>query len=671
MFGKEGLTTAHSNLATEFIRLRDEIIEKYFRELNDEQLKAVLSQHRKVLVAACPGAGKTQVIINRIIYLATFGETYKSENHPHALSCKDIDELKALLEQVIPLRKCRMPASLTYKAADLDNIVVITFTRMAAKGMSERYENLSGLKETPFFGTFHSFFLKILKQYFSSVNIISERDKYGIIEKAAGDFTDAANESRIRGILNDISSYKTALKLKAESNVKTQKEVFLSCFEKYEEHKKRNQLLDFDDLMIEALEVLETKPKILEELRSKVKYLLIDEFQDSDSLQIHIVKTITEKNSVFAVGDEDQCIYGFRGSRPDCMVDFAYHFEGGVKLFLNRNYRSVSNIITISKNIIRNNKSRNIKEMIPVRHNKSIIETILCESERHQAEKTAELVLQLKVKYPLKETAILYRTNREAALLAASFAKYRIGYCVLENETNIFHSTLSRDILAYLKLSLNIFDKESFIRIINKPYRYIGSTKIEKLRNFSCCRNPFSYLCELPDTSIKQAAVIRQLEKSIIKLKRMPAEKALDYLLYKLNYMEYIEKQGISSHILEELRLVMSGFSNIGDFLKFSEEYTDVSGKNRERGQEVTLSTIHGVKGLEFRNVIIVNCTDGSMPHINSKGNMEEERRLFYVAITRAADNLWMLCPRTFKGIQIEPSPFIHECGLEFNNFNQ
>lgn len=661
----------HSNLEAKFINLRDEIIERYFCGLNDEQLKAVLSRDRKVLVAACPGAGKTQVIINRIIYLATFGETYKSGKHPQGLCSNVIDELRALLQQENPLRKCRLPASLTFEAADLDNIVVITFTRMAAKGMRERYENISGLKETPFFGTFHSFFLKILRQNLSSIKIISERDKYGIIEEAAGDFTDAANENRIRGILNDISSYKTALKLKAELSVKTQKEVFHSCFEKYEGYKKRNLLLDFDDLMIEALNILETKPKILEELRSKVKYMLVDEFQDCDSLQIHIIKTITEKNSVFAVGDEDQCIYGFRGSRPDCMVDFPNHFQGGVKLFLNRNYRSMSNIITISKSLISNNNSRNKKDMIPVKHSEGIIETILCESEEHQAEKAAELVLQLKDKYPLEEMAILYRTNRESALLAGSLSKFRIGYRIMEREPNIFHSPFSGDILAYLKLSLNIFDKESFVRIINKPYRYIGSTKIEKLKSFSCCRNPFSYICELPDTTIKQAAVIRQMEKSILKLKKMTPEKALDYLLNKLNYMAYIEKQGISSHILEELRSTMYGFSSIADFLKFSAEYADVSGKSMERGQEVTLSTIHGVKGLEFRNVIIVNCAEDSMPHINSKGNMEEERRLFYVAITRAAENLWLLCPCSCKGIQVEPSPYIHECGLEFNNFCQ
>jgi len=659
------------DLEAKYIKLRDEIIERYFCDLNDEQIKAVLSGERKILIAACPGSGKTQVIINRIIYLAIFGETYKSGKYPDSLSSNDIDELVEFLKLDGPLRQHEVPESLTHEAADLDDMVVITFTRMAAMGMRERYKNISGLESAPFFGTFHSFFFRLLRKNFSSLKIVSDAETYGIIEEAAGNYTDAADENKIRGILNDISLYKTAMKLNKEFRIKTDKEVFFCCLEKYEEYKRKNHVLDFDDLMIEALDILESKTEILEGLRGKIKHMLIDEFQDCDSLQIQILKIMAGENSIFAVGDEDQCIYGFRGSRPDCMVDFASHFAGGIKFFLNKNYRSVSNIITVSKNVISRNINRNNKEMGAVRLEQGKIDLVACESEKLQADLAAKLVLELNEQYPLRETAILSRTNKESALLAASLSKVKIGYHIMEDDSNIFQNALSRDIIAYFKLSLNIFDKESFIRIINRPYRYIGNTKIEKLKSFSYCRNPFSFIAGMADVSIKQVALIKHLEKSIAKLKTMDPEKALEHLLYKMNYLEHIEKQGLNSNILEELRTVMCNFSDVGGFVRFSDEYAAVARKNRERNEGVILSTIHGVKGLEFRNVIIVNCRKDSMPHINSRENIEEERRLFYVAITRAADNLWMLFPQTYRGSRAEISPFIHECGMVFDNFNQ
>ncbi|MHC1721382.1 MAG: ATP-dependent helicase [Clostridiaceae bacterium] len=658
-------------LAAKYMKLRDIIIERYFCNLSDEQLSAVLSGDKKILVAACPGAGKTQVIVNRIIYLAIFGETYKSTKYPENLSSSDIDELSDFLKRKAPLRKYKVPESLIYEAVDIDNIVVITFTRMAAMSMKERYEKISGLKETPFFGTFHSLFFRILRSNVSSVKIINESETYGIIEKAAGNYKDSVDENKIKGILNDISLHKTAVKLKMQYRVKTDKEVFHYCLDKYEEYKRKKLLRDFDDLSIECLELLEEKPDILYGLRRKIKHILVDEFQDCDSLQIQMIKLLAKGNSIFAVGDEDQCIYGFRGSRPDCMVDFARHFAGGRKLFLSKNYRSGSDIVTASKNVISKNISRNNKEMASVRRDPGIIELVVCESERHQADSVSGLVLKLTEKCSLNETAVLYRTNKEAALLASSLAKHKLQYRIMDKDSNFFQDDLCRDILSYLKLSLNAFDKESFVRIINKPYRYIGSTKIEKLKSFRYSRNPFSFIAGMPDTSINQVTIMRQLEKSIAKLIKMKPEKALDYLLNKINYQDYIEKHDMNSSRLEELKTIMCNFSSVEEFIRFTDEYASVARKTDETGERVTLSTIHGVKGLEFNNVILVNCRKDSMPHINSRENIEEERRLFYVGITRAADKLWILYPETCKGTQTEISPFIDECCMEFDIVKQ
>jgi DNA helicase II / ATP-dependent DNA helicase PcrA len=648
------------DIAEEYLRLRDRAIERYFSGLNDEQRSAVLSDKEKVLVAACPGAGKTQVIINRIVYLNTFGLTYRSKRVPENLTWEDIREIREYTE-ADDLRGKSVPEVLTQESVHRSNIVVLTFTKMAAKGMKDRYRKVSGKEDSPFFGTFHSLFYHILEKHCGQIRIISEADAARIVGGVLSDYTDSVTDDKIRGVLNDISQHKNRKLLNLTHEPATGKEAFRDCLARYEEIKESRGFMDFDDILIKCMQLFEAEGSLLRHYRGLFKNILVDEFQDCDSQQIQILKLLGSGNGLFAVGDEDQCIYGFRGSRPDCMVDFCSHFESGVKYFLNSNYRSRSGIIDSAKNLISFNLCRNEKKMRAVRKEQGLINLIPCSSEKEQAEKVAEIVRGMKGQGHLNETAVLYRTNREYGLLTATLLKHKIAFNILDKRYNFLNDSLCRDMLAYFRLSIDASDRESFMRIANKPNRYISKTKIEKIKNCPVARNSFSLMSEQKGMSLDQVRSILRLEKQIRRLKRRSPSDAVDYVLRRIGYDEYLLKNEAGAQALDELMELAGGFDSIQEFLDFADEYSremEMSGGN---GEGVVLSTIHGVKGLEYRNVIIINCREGNMPHSNSQSNIEEERRIFFVGVTRAADNLWLLWPEECRGESCIRSPFIGE----------
>ncbi|MBP1744243.1 MAG: ATP-dependent helicase [Firmicutes bacterium] len=651
------------DIGGEFMRLRDRVIESVFPCLNEEQLGAVISGEEKVLVAACPGAGKTQVIINRIVYLNTFGTTYGSGRLPKNLTEEDIRTVRGFLEGG-DFTVERVPEVLTREAVHSSNIVVITFTRMAARGMEERYRKVSGKVEAPFFGTFHSLFYRIMEKRLGGISMISENEASGVIGAVLAGYTDAAHDDKVRGVLNDISQYKNRRLLGIPYEPSTDMGVFRECFAAYEEYKAGRGFLDFDDLLIECSKLFEEEGEVLSHYRNLFRNILVDEFQDCDSQQIHMLKLLGEGGRIFAVGDEDQCIYGFRGSRPDCMVDFESHFEGGVKHFLNRNYRSRCSIIDAAKNLIGFNLCRNEKKMRAVRMEQGEINLVPCRTERDQAEKAAEIILALKDEGRLNDTAVLYRTNRECALLTASLLKSKAAFNVPDKTYNFLEESPCRDMLAYFRLSLDASDRESFVRIANRPNRYIGSTLIDRIRSCAVARNSFSLLAEQRGISLELARSMLRLESQVRRLKPRSPVDAVDYVLRKIGYRDYLEKSGECSKALEEFSVLAAGFGSIRELLEFADEY-DKEMKNAACSREgVVLSTIHGVKGLEYSNVIIINCREDNMPHPNSQSDTEEERRIFYVGVTRAADKLWLLWPEEHRGKSCRRSPFISElCG--------
>ncbi|EJO5346576.1 ATP-dependent helicase [Clostridium botulinum] len=602
--------------------------------LDQYQKEAVKCDKNNTLIVAPPGSGKTTVIINRVVHL--------------------IENLN-----ISP-----------------NNILVITFTRAAAMNMKERYKKISSGSKSPFFGTFHGLFYKILNRYYRNINIISSKETYLLINNILISYLDSVNEDKVKDVLNDISFFKTSGLSMEDFVSKIDKSIFEHCFNSYEEYKEKKELLDFDDLQINMFKLLKKDERILEGYKKLFKYILVDEFQDCDSLQINILQMLCKGNSLFAVGDEDQCIYSFRGSKPECMVNFNDYFENGEKIYLRYNYRSPKNIVEISKNLIENNKLRNNKKIEAYNnYDKSIVAKSFL-NEREQAEQISKIINDsIKNGYEYKDIAILYRTNMESRSLTDLFFKKRIPFRLLDKGYNFFNHFVCRDILSYMQVCIDPYDKKSFLKIINKPFRYVSKLNVEKVRRYKYDKNTFDILKEQKDIQPFQIKNLEDLEKDINKMNKMSAQDSIGHIMHKLGYEEYIkeysERIKIDKEellqIVDELKEAAEGYTSILTFLVHVEEVEKEINKKEVNEDSVILSTIHGVKGMEFKNVVIVNCNEGNIPYskADEKVNIEEERRLFYVGITRAKENLYLTVPKVIRGKNKDTSNFIKECKLD------
>ena len=605
--------------------------------LDKNQLKAVKANERNVLVVAAPGSGKTTVIINRIKYLVDEVGVYPS------------------------------------------NIIVITFTKAAALNMKNRYINTFHKESSPFFGTFHGLFYKILLREGANINIIEGYITNKIIEGVLRKYSDEVNEDRVKEAVNNISLFKTSGENINDFKPSIAKDIFMECYDAYDKYKKENNLWDFDDLTIKVLELFKNNKRIREGYKRVFKYILVDEFQDCDDLQIEFLKLMTEgeENSLFAVGDEDQCIYSFRGSKPEYMVSFDKTFKSAKKYYLHINYRSNKNIIESSKKVISFNKERNKKDIQWYKDKDGII---LCKGvydERIQGDEISGKIRAFynKSSYRYKENIVLYRTNMEAMSVIDSFIRNKIPFTLLDKEYNFFNHFICKDLLSYLSLAMNPYDREAFINIINKPFRYVSKTSIAYIREYKYEKDTFDILIEKDDTPPFQRKKLDELKRDFNYIKKSSLSSGIQYIVTDMGYIDYLktytERFGGNiedlEEIVEEFKMSASSFKTIFEFF----EHVDEVGKKIEESKRnktddrVLLSTIHGVKGMEFENVFLINCNEDTIPHSSSKEeNIEEERRLFYVGITRAIDNLFLFVPKMRKGKFRDASRFIEEGGF-------
>ena len=594
--------------------------------LDKYQEKAVYINEKNVLVVAAPGSGKTTVIINRVNYLVS------------KLNIK------------------------------VGNIIVITFTRAAADNMRTRYKNVFNREVAPFFGTFHGLFYKILLREGYNISIIQGGVAHRIIKSVLAKYSDEVSEDKIKEVLNNISLFKTSLSDIDNFKPSVAKDIFIEALEKYEEYKNKNELWDFDDLSIKVIKLFRENEELLNKYLSLFKYVLVDEFQDCDELQITFLKMMNKNNSLFAVGDEDQCIYSFRGSKPEYMVTFKEIFSGGEKIYLSINYRSNENIVEASKEVIKNNLKRNNKLINYCKKTSGIIKFSSPYDERSQGEEIANIVQ--KSIYDVSKNAVLYRTNMEARSLIDTFTRRRIPFVLLDKGYNFFEHFISKDILAYLYLAININDRESFLHIINKPFRYVSKSNLEYLRSYREDKCPFDILIEKKDTPPYQAKKLDELKKDILYLNKLSLASAIQYVITELGYIDYLKdyseryNQSIDDleDIVEEFKSAADGIKTIIELLAHVERVKESIEESKEKKEGVILSTIHGVKGMEFKNVFVINANEETIPHRSSiEENIEEERRLFYVGITRAIDNLYVFSPKTQRGKFKEASRFVIE----------
>ena len=599
--------------------------------LDINQKNAVYIKEKNVLVVASPGSGKTTVIINRVNHL--------------------IEDLKI----------------------NEGNIIVITFTRAAADNMRNRYKSIFKKEKAPFFGAFHGLFYKILLREGYDIKIMDGGKGHAIIKSVLSRYFDDVNDDKVREVMNNISMFKTSLCTIDEFKSTVSKDIFLECLKVYESSKEREGLWDFDDLSVTVLKLFTENKRVLEKYRRMFKYILVDEFQDCDNIQVSFLLLMNKDNELFAVGDEDQCIYSFRGSKPEYMVNFHETFKNGVKVKLLTNYRSKNNIVEVSKRLIDKNKNRNEKEIISYCDSHGIVHYSTPYNEYMQGEEIAKYIKE-NYQGTYADNAVLYRTNMESRSMIDILTKRKIPFVLLDKGYNFFNHFICKDLINYLKLSIDQYDKNAFAWIINKPFRYISKENLGYINSYQEHKSPFDILINKKDMPPFQCKKIDDLRKEILYLNKMSLGSAIQYIISTMGYIDYLReyanKYGQSlddlEDVLEEFKGAAEGFKTITEFLIHVNNVEEQIESSKAVEDGVILSTIHGVKGMEFNNVYIINCNEEVIPHKSSmEENIEEERRLFYVAITRAINNLYVFSPKTMRGKFRETSRFIAESHLK------
>lgn len=612
--------------------------------LNDRQREAVLYNDGPLLIIAGAGAGKTKTLTTKIAYLIE--EDYA---RPY-------------------------------------NVLAITFTNKAAKEMKDRLYLLIGDTAKHIqVSTFHSFGLKLLKENFKTLGyesnfvIMDSDDSLTVVKKILKDMNCDPKVYNPRAIRNKISSCKnemltpTAYERYAISDYE---KVVYKVYEKYEDKLRKNNSVDFDDLLLLPIKLFKENPDILEKYQDLYKYILIDEYQDTNEAQYILTKMISEKNrKITCVGDDSQSIYSFRGANYKNILNFENDYKDAKTILLEENYRSTSNILDAANQVIKNNKMRKDKNLWTSRGVGEKIKYYRSYNERDEAQyvirKTKELINR-GVEY--KDIAVLYRTNAQSRVIEEEMLKENMPYKVI-GSINFYNRKEIKDLLAYLRLIHNSRDNVSLLRVINTPKRGIGLKTIDNLTEKA----------DLEGTSIYDAISSgKELEfKTIIeKLKAISEELTLTELIDKV-----LDASGMKADLeseksleaevrlenLEEFKSITKTFEereglvSLEDFLLETTLVSDVE-EYKNDPNRISLMTVHSVKGLEFNHVFVVGMEEGIFPHMNSlmeNSELEEERRLCYVAITRAKDNLHLINARRrtlFGNEQINPvSRFIGE----------
>ncbi len=613
---------------------RNCIMGNNLKKLSEQQTIAVTSDDDNILVSAGPGSGKTVVIVNRVYNL------------------------------------------IKSKGISPKNIIVITFTKAAAANMRKRFLQMDYNCISPFFGTFHGLCYKILRSHYNDINIIESWESYKVVKSFLSTYIDDISDDRVKEYINSISIYKCKGECNNSNDNSIDKDILLNCITFYESYKKEKGLLDFEDLQIMCRDLFLKNGRILEYYKNQFKHILVDEFQDSDDIQIEILTLLKGKNNIFVVGDEDQCIYSFRGANPIHMVDFKGKFINGKTLYLSTNYRSKKNIVALSMKSIKNNNFRTDKHIISGKMEDGIIKFQGVANETTQGNFIGDHILKLKESSSssFDDFAVIYRTNIESRSIIDSFIRKKIPFNLLDKQFNFFNHFICQDILSYLKLSIYPSNMDAFTRIINKPYRYISKGNIESVKKDIGLNNPFIKLRNIESLPVFQVKILDRLESDISYLNRMSLPTAVEFIISDLMYhkylVEYGEKYKLSiddlENVLNEFKESVTEFKTIEEFLSHVDSVEDETKKaitrTAEKQEGVILATIHSVKGMEFDTVYMINTVDGFIPYKNN--DIEEERRLFYVGLTRAISNIIFVAPNMIRGENRTKSQFLRECDL-------
>lgn len=609
-------------------------------KLNKKQREAVCHIDGPCIVIAGPGSGKTRVISTRIVNMVN--------------------------NNISP-----------------NKIVAISFTKASSVEMKQRTLSLGGGKniERVHFSTFHSAFFKILRK-FTTVDLksmFSEKERYFLAKEIMKHLNiENLEDDLVNKALTGISFVKN--EMISPKDLKTEdisNEQFCEIYKLYEASKKEKKKIDFDDMLIYTYKLLLNRKDILEVVRQVYKYILIDEFQDINKVQFEIIKMITSPdNNLFVVGDEDQSIYSFRGARPDYMMNFGEIFKGSKKIILDTNYRSDANIVTLSENLIVKNKNRYNKTIKPFRDKNSKVKLMHPNDSEEEADLISNQIIKLVVnnKFDYDDFAVIYRINTQAHAFVDKFMEKKIPFILKDVKKTIYDFWAIKDIISYLMIAVNPYKSEDWARVINKPFRYISKEKVAKA---SSKKDFFNELMENLDLNVPQQKTLKELHEDLNYIKRLAPQYAISYIRSTLDYDRYILEYCVGRKIksesiiekINEFEESSKSFKSIFDFFEHIENVKKELNeqKKMEANYGVTLTTIHGAKGLEFKNVFVIGASEGMLPYVRSENvamteeMLEEERRLMYVAVTRAQDNLYVSSPKFKYNKKVKKSIFVDE----------
>ncbi|MBE6161695.1 MAG: ATP-dependent DNA helicase PcrA [Firmicutes bacterium] len=590
----------------------------YLEKLNDKQKEAVLHMDGPCLVIAGAGSGKTKVLTTRIANLIDNGvESY--------------------------------------------SILAITFTNKAAKEMRERLEVLVP-NNNAFVGTFHSFGVRVIRENYEALGlqknftILDSDDVTSVIKKIMKERDIDTKECAPAYIRNRISFIKNENlsigEIEKFFNTPPEK-IAYEVYKEYIKLLKINNSVDFDDLLLLPVKLFESNKEVLEHYQNRFKYILIDEYQDTNEVQYRLTKLLSKKyQNLFVVGDQDQSIYAFRGANYKNILNFEKDYPNAKTIPLEQNYRSTSNILNAANSVIKNNKERKEKNLWSSKGDGVKLKYIRAYDEKNEAEKVIDEIKRLlDAGYKKKDMAIFYRTNGQARVIEEAFLKANIPYKVVGSF--YFYSRKEiKDLISYLRLILNQDDEISLRRVINVPKRKIGAATVNNLETMARAMGISMFDAIEKGKELEFKNLILELKKDS---ESLSLTELIDDILEKSGMrneleMEHTLEADLRLENLEEFKSITASFEeqtgsvNLEDFLSEISLVADMS-EHKESNDEVTLMTIHSAKGLEFDIVFLVGMEEGIFPHQNSfteEGGIEEERRLCYVGITRAREKLYL-----------------------------
>lgn len=655
------------------IELKRAALNHYFQNLNTPQQQAVFHVNGPVLVLAGAGSGKTTAMIHRIVQMIHFGDGWVQANA--SITKEDAAYLKDYIADKQPADLERLCSILAVQPIQPWHILAITFTNKAANELRSRLLQAIGEECASMLhaSTFHSACVRILRRsisklgYDSNFTIYDTDDSQRLMKSCIADADVSEKQFPPRAVLTEISLAKDRMcspeYFCIEAGSDYRKMVIGKLYKEYQNRLKSANALDFDDLIYKTVELLESFPEELEYYQNRFRYIMVDEYQDTNHAQFRLVQLLSQKHqNLCVVGDDDQSIYRFRGATIENILNFEKQFQNAVVIRLEQNYRSTKTILEAANDVIAHNAGRKEKTLwTDLEDGKKIIwykavdET---DESRFVAEKI-EKEVQNGASY--QDFAVLYRMNAQSNNIERMFVKEKIPYHIYGG-TRFYDRKEIKDVLAYMTILYNPFDMVRFKRIVNEPKRGIGDATMEMLENITrdlgispidVMRDSETYpvLSKKVAHLKKFALMIDELTNAV---KTMQLDEFFDLLLQKTGYADYLKNMGeegkirlenvqeLKSNILKYMK--ESELPSLENFLEEVSLYADAE-QTETAPDTVSMMTIHAAKGLEFKTVFLIGMEENIFPSarsINSldENDLEEERRLAYVAITRAKKQL-------------------------------